>query len=559
MTDTRVRPESLTVQLAAASAAPATASPSSRTIEGLAVPYGPVGFSSAGALTFSKGSLAWTEVGRVKLLKQHDPERSLGFATSLEEREDGLFATFQVAEGPEGDLALQEAADGRRDGLSVGVMLSDAVLEKVTEKWWNGDTSPTAAAGQLLEISQVSIPAFDDARTSGSAAASLSGHVTLSLAFNTTTPEAPASTEKENNDMDETIVTAAAAEVPAPVAPAPAPAAVAGAATQVQEAPVYTFDGRGPSFVRDVWHARFSMDRDSSDRLAEFNRQMQSSARQVGLVTAAVETRTSAPEYINEGYRPDMLLAAIDKGRPLTSSIGTITLTDATPFRIPSEGEFTGVGDHTEGTAHVAEGTLTAGDAMFVPGAVSGAYRLSRELIDATNPALDRIALNAMLRDYRRVTEAKVAAKLDAADATPTAAVNTVLELRAALNDYADIEDIPADFVFASKGFYGTLLNDVDADGRPMLPSLGVVNGVGQARAGYTGTHVDGTEIFKASSLSGSKAFLFKAEDVLIGESAVQTFRFDEVEGPGVVKLALWAYFGAAILRPSNVVELATV
>ena len=85
------RPESVTLQMAA-SGQPVTASPSERYIEGLAVPYGPEGHSSLGKITFSKGSLTWAEVGRVKLLRQHDPNVSLGYAVELSDREQALEA-----------------------------------------------------------------------------------------------------------------------------------------------------------------------------------------------------------------------------------------------------------------------------------------------------------------------------------------------------------------------------------------------------------------------------------------------------------------------------------
>lgn len=558
---TTTRPDSLTIVTSAANVTPILSSPSQRTISGLAVPYGPVGNSSAGAITFSQGSLTIPEsVGRVKLLLQHDPERVIGYATKLEDRPDGLWAEFAVPASDEGDKALSEAADGRRDGLSVGVMLNEDVLGEVVDKWMSGDTTPTAAAGELLEISQVSLPAFRDSRIDGSAAAALTGHITLSVDFGGVTPEAAASPKKEHNMTVETPVSApASAEVETPV-----PAAVAGGALVASEAPVYTFNGQGPSFVRDAFNARFSYDIEAQSRLAKFNEQMRTNPVQILLVrsavdnlaTAAVETRATAPNMINQGYRPDLLIEAIDKGRPLVSRIGTTPLSDATPFRIPSEGDFTGVGDHTEGTAHVAEGDMTMGDVTVTPGAISGAYRLSRELVDASNPAIDRLALQAMLRGYRSASEAKVVAALLAADGTADLNINTVLEVRQSLNSFYDTNAESADFIASSTSFVNTLLADVDTTGRPHLASINPQNAVGVALPGSSGYFIDGTELVKSATVAVNDAFLVNAEDVFIGESSVQTFRFDEVEGPGVIKLALWAYFVAKVTRASGVVQI---
>lgn len=560
------RPDSVTIQMAAS--APATASASERVIEGLAVPYGPVGNSSLGAITFAQGSLTYAEVGRVKLLKQHDPERVLGYAVSLEDRPDGLWARFAIPEGDDGDTALVEAADGRRDGLSVGVRLSEDVLEKIVEKWIEGDNSATAAAGHLLEVSQVSIPAFDDARIPSAAsrpqkaAAAMTGHVTLAVTFGEPqTPEAPAPVIQKENTMSETTVSAASpapAEVTA-AAPSPSPNPAATPSTAVSsEAPVYTFDGNGPSFVRDMWHARFDGDRDAQDRVHRFNERIVSlDAAQHGILTAAVQVRTDVGEFIQQGYKPEMLVEVIDKGRPIISRVGTVGLTDATPFRVPVEGAMTGgVGDHVEGEAHVTEGDLAVDDVTVTPGAISGAYRLSRELIDASNPALDRMALRAMSRNYQAATEAKAVAALAAIDSTATLNIDKVQEVRTELNAYYDAVLTEASGVAASTGFYSALLADVDTTGRSMLSTINPMNAIATPKAGYTGAYVDGTEVYKAYAVSANDAYLYSADDFLIGESNILTFRFEEVEGPGIVKLALWAYFSATVTRAGSVVKV---
>lgn len=629
------KPESLTLHLAASTSETATVSLEDRTISGLAVPYGPVGNSSVGPITFSQGSLSWTGVGRVKFLKQHDPERVNGFAKELDDRPNGLFTRIEVPESEAGDVALLEAADGRRDGLSVGVLLSQETLDEIMRKWIEGDNSPTAASGELLEISQVSIPAFRDSRIDGSAAAALSGHVTLSVNFNGATEVTMASATMEKKMTVETSVSAPAQSEVETVTPAQAPNAVAGHAVVSHESPIYTFDGNGPSFVRDAFNANVKRDFAAAERIEKFNAMLGGQGfnpRQMEMLTAAVETRSTAPNYIQNGYKPELLIAAIDKGRPLVSRLNVVPLTDATPFRLPSEGDFTkntvvtdgattnaskvvtsatgaftqddlgvgisgagipagslivkvnsatsvninkaatatatgvtvtiarsGIADHTEGTAHATEGQMAIGDVTVTPGAVSGAYRLSRELVDASNPALDQVALRAMLRDYRGKTERKVVAAFVAASATAIGSLDKVSEVRGALNDFYDVMDEPATFAALSPAYYSTLLNDVDSTGRPMLASVNPMNAVGTASPGWTGANIDGVELAKSGRIAQDTGFIVKADDVLVGESAVQTFRYDEVEGPGVVKLALFAYFAAKVLRNSSVQQIASV
>jgi HK97 family phage prohead protease len=577
-----------------------------RTIAGLAVPYGPAGHTSMGAVTFSQGSIVLpAQLGRVKLLSEHDTDRPLGYATTAQDTPDGLRMTFSVADGPAGDEALAMAADGRRDGLSVGVALDAAAEAALIEAWLTGSTDPVPASGELLEVSQVTIPAFSDARVDGSAAlaaalAQASSHVvTFSPAAAAATAPAPAGTPRGNTTMKCTkcghvhaagvieceapavaeasssgaqltaaeqssadrITAAVVAGLAAGVA-APSPPAVAAAAVGA-EAPVYTFNGQGPSLVRDAWRARFEPESnpDAVERFSRFNRMMAGDARpQLERLTAAVETTTTMPSASNAEHRGEAdMIRVIDRGRPMVSRIGTNPLPGgATPFYLPVEGEFTGVGDHAEGTAHVAEGDLDLGDSLVTPKAISGAYRLSRELAESSNPAVDRLAINAMARNYRRVTEAKVNTALELADPASLDATTTVAQLTAQLIAFQNADTEAADEVFMGTGFFSTLTADVDGAGRPMLSLVNPSNALGTLRPGAIGADVAGTELATAYAVDNLAAYIVSNDGVFIGESGPRNFRFEEVEGPGVIKLALWSYFVAKVVRTAGVKRLAT-
>ena len=647
----------MTILRLAASAA--TTSSTDRTLTGLAVPYGPVGHASLGDVTFAAGSIRLPDdLGRVKLLEQHDRDRSIGYLASAQDTPDGLSCTFHVPESPEGDRALQMAADGRRDGLSVGVRLDADVVAEISRKWWEDDDTPTAAAGELVEVSHVTIPAFADARVSGSAAlaAALAADDDVVVVFTTPTrpaPRPPAHHEgalMSGSTAPELVTAAAAGETQTqPAAPAPSPFA-GGVTTQVlAEAPIYTFDGRGPSFVRDAWAVRTQAAdvngvklSEARDRWEAFNSQTAAqSPNQIRAMLrafdrhleAAVETRVTAPNYINQGYKPDLLVAAIDKGRPIWSRLNVVPLTDATPYRVPVELEMfyrgttvtdgattaasttvtsataaftaadlglpisggsipatativkinsatsvvisaaataTGadvsvtirrpaVSDHTEGQAHTTEGDVDVADVTINPVPVSGAFRLSRELIDASNPALDAIALRAMLRTYRYATEIKAVAALEGGIDSTVAAQNTNAKVRSSLATFYDVADEPADFLAFGSGYYNVLANEVDSTGRPMLPPINPMNAFGTAGAGWTGASIDGVEFVKSSRIDTESAYATVAADIHAAESAVKTFRFEEVEGPGIVKLALWSYVAAKVLRTGAVRKFKSV
>lgn len=568
-----------------------TASPAARTIMGRILPFGSIGATNQGRFRFAAGTVALPDDPKwVKLLTEHDQRLSVGFAAHLETRPDGIYAVFSVPPGEAGDRALYEAAHGLRDAFSVGVELDDATLLRARRN----PNTVTEAAGVLREVSLVSVPAFVGARV-GSVAASADPTVFVAawsdaptVGKETVMPCATCGTNHAPGTPCTVQASAAVTTAPAPAAQAAAPVATFGAAdvqrmisealaaqatnpgpvtvqaaaapvAQVTDAPIYTFDGRGPSFVRDAYKARVDGDHDAADRVRKFAADMADQGATSRLMLAAVETRTSAPEIIDaEAYRGDQLVRLIDQARPLFSRLSAVKLTDATPFKIPVEGEFDGVATHTEGTAHVTEGTLTLGNRTVSPVAKSGAYRVSRELVDASNPAIDRIAINAMIRDYRRESEAAVVAALEAVDAVATLSINTVTELRAQALAFMALEDVPADFIAMGTGMYTTMVGEEAADGRPTLPRLGIGNAVGSIGAGYQGADLDGAALVLAGQVDTTDAWLIRKDSVLVGESNILTFRFDQPEGPGIIKLALWAYVVAAITRTGGVLRLTT-
>lgn len=602
---TLAAPDGVTVDVAA------------RTITGLAVPYGKPGHTSLGLLSFADGSLSWSDPKRVKLLTEHDQRSDVvGYATDLQSQPGvGLMATFYVPEGEAGDRALQSAAAGLRDGLSVGVEPDDRTRQALRQAASRGGV--VAASGALRETSLVAVPAFDDARVSSVAASGADGLVVSAWGATDTHPREVTTVEcsrchtvhplghacpepapieaagrgrtgqqnrgqvpADNGDGTQGGGTPPGPEGQTPLAErepvnpdyqgqegqvppnggAERPAVVRAAAGMAlhavtSEPSVYAFGDESfgtasTSLMRDAAAAAYDGDPDARDRFLRFNRQLAAGNPASVMALAAVAQTTDMPagQFVVQGYRPDLLVRAIDGGRPLASRLTRIPITDATPFGIPSEGEFDGVGDHTEGTASVADGTLGLGGDVVQPKAVSGSYRLSRELVDSSNPAIDRIAGNAMLRDYRRKSEDKAIAAIVAADGSVTLNINGVLALVGELQDFIDDDGNGAGFVAMSRTFAKAMSIDTDANDRPYLARYGVQNDAPGRVAGATGYEVEGATLVRAPRLATDTAVLVRPEGVLFAESTTQQFRFEQPEGPGIIRLALWGYVGAKVL-----------
>lgn len=125
----------------------ASADADSRVLEYLLLPFGEPGRTSAGTVTASAGVLELPEV----LVGNYEHDRKRPIAPGrVDEREDGLYARFEVPETTAGNDLLAEARIGLRPGVSVE--LEDFAVR-----------GGRLVAGRLVEAGFVRTPAFPSA------------------------------------------------------------------------------------------------------------------------------------------------------------------------------------------------------------------------------------------------------------------------------------------------------------------------------------------------------------------------------------------------------------
>jgi len=128
----------------------------SRTISGIATQYG---IKCSNNLIIEKGALEYADPAYVKLLLDHNDEKPVGFALTINETDNDLRITFKVAETELGDYALDQAAKGLRDALSVGFACDDDGYT-----WDENQNAYIITKARLYETSLVACPAFEGAR-----------------------------------------------------------------------------------------------------------------------------------------------------------------------------------------------------------------------------------------------------------------------------------------------------------------------------------------------------------------------------------------------------------
>jgi phage head maturation protease len=166
----------------------------SRTITGRIVTFEETGNASIGKVQFAAGSI---EPTAVLLNLEHDRTRRIGKTLSIESTEQGIDATFKIAETTAGNDALIEAQEGLRDGFSVEVSFEEYETLK--------DGTVRILAGELTGVALTSEPAIRSARVESVAATE------DEISDSTTETEAPNPTEGED-EVEDTVKDAATAE-----------------------------------------------------------------------------------------------------------------------------------------------------------------------------------------------------------------------------------------------------------------------------------------------------------------------------------------------------------
>lgn len=352
-----------------------------------------------------------------------------------------------------------------------------------------------------------------------------------------------------------------------------------------REAPIYTFDGGGPSLVRDAWYAQREHDDDAKDRLRRFHAQTNEIQKLVGAEVSfqadkraaqfTTVTTTVGAGVIPPGYRPDLFVPMLAQDRPMVNSLSRGTIANATPFVVPVFGVMTNLTDpHTEGNAP-SEGGITFTTKTVTPGAISGKLPLTREIVDSANPAIDQIAMAAMREDYARQTEANVYTLLNGtsgaggvitagfvpsgsqASTTAKGTDNQTLvkHIRDRLAAYPFARFAAPSIGLMGAAATGFLATAVDTTQRPLLPGIAPSNAFGSGNPITQGWSVDSLPLIPAWAMTGvaagdSQIMIVNRADAWVWESPTLAFRFEEKSGPQIIELALFGYFATHLLRP---------
>jgi HK97 family phage prohead protease len=547
-----------------------------RTIRGLAVPYGVVATKNGRRFRFSKGSIRWGDVRRVKVLVEHNRASALGRAVELTEDDRGLWAVLSIDRSPEGDRALAKAADGTWDGLSIG--LPPPPLSQFRASAGIDD----CVSAPLSEISLTPFPAFDDARVSSVAASTDDPEVTLSgtdtqqpdstpAPETTTTPPVPVpGTQFSADDFAAFQEFMAARQTPAPEVISPVGP---GLTLSVDEPSGYAFDAdRGFLSGGEFDFARDFTAASRGDKVAE--------QRILGFMGDALEfavTTTNGAALNPSKQRPDLYVDQRQYQYPLWAAVRKETLSDITPLVLPKYNAHSGlVAAHTEGT-EPASGSFSATSQTITPGALSGKAEITRELFDQSGPRISNLIWQKMLTGWFEALEARVVSTLVAATASITDVTLTALAKDKALSasfasNIAALQYVRGGYTFdvlAAQIDLFTALATANSDtGEPLFPQIAPNNRNGNSASKFASMNVHGVDVFPewALAASGSVAatsYLLDRESVFAAASAPNrldwnfgaTVQSNNITQLALVTVGIFGYAAVAVLDTAGLRE----
>jgi HK97 family phage prohead protease len=498
-----------------------------RMISGIAAPYGVEATVSDGTrIRIEPGALP-VEGKAPKLFMFHDATQPVGLVTERVETSEGMMFTARIAATIAGDEALTLAQEGVLDSVSVGI--------NPTKFEWEGDVLVVKAA-EWTELSLVPIPAFAGASITEVAASADIHHE----------PEQISNTEPQPQESEPPM----SEEVTAP-------AVIEASAIT----PVYATSKRVPAKLPTVAEYMAAYVR-GGDAIEAARREVQTWMEYHNPIQAAAgdQTTTDFP-----GVIPVPILGPtfdnIAPLRPIVTAVGARSMpgTGKTFIR-PVIVTHTEVDEQTGELVALASRTMDVDDLVITKKTFGGTVLVSEQTVDFSDPAALSILLQDLANQYA-IQTSNFACNVFANNIGGAQQVGTwdgtsedfiAKTYEGASDVLAAGRVMPTHMLVGTPGFraIGSL---VDADKRPLFPTLSPMNASGQMSAASTVANPLGLSLVVDPGLdfAGDFISLGTAAGTYAGFEIYESFKgLVSIEKPDVLgrQISVRGYFAAEFI-----------
>jgi HK97 family phage prohead protease len=481
----------------------------SRTITGIAVPYGvPATVSDGTQVVFEQGSLP-VEGKAPRLYMNHDSNQAIGIVTERVDTPEGMLFSAKISKTAAGDEALQLALDGVLDSVSVGV--------NPTKSRANDDGSVTVLAADWIELSMVPVPAF---------AGAIITDIAASIHHE---PE-----ETDNNEIQEPTEETEPMSEATPVIEATIPTASLPAVAKRK------FDLPTPGEYFAAMHIGGETFRNVAAATQEYIK-----SRQTALEAAAGDVLTTD----TPGLLPVPVLGPVFQDlnfiRPVVQAIGARAMPNggaSKTFVRPTITTHTSVAAQSSELSAASATTMVIAANTVSKTTLAGQVTLSIQDVDFTDPASLQIILNDLVGEYMLASD-NVAADAITAGATASGATWTVSSTdpsslfnalyTAAYNILTATNFLP-DHLFVDPNVWLYLGKQLDADKRPVFPYVGAAGLMGMNAAGTS--NITQMNTFNPFGLSLVADKNFAASTMVVARAQAIEF-YEQIRGLMSVEL----------------------
>jgi HK97 family phage prohead protease len=471
-----------------------------RTITGVAVPYGETATVSDGTqVRFEQGALP-VEGKAPKLFMYHDSSMPVGLVTERVDTEEGMMFSARISTTVAGDEALTLALDGVLDSVSVGV--------NPTQFSYDDEGTMVVTEAEWLELSLVPIPAF-------------AGAVIENVLASAQEPDTEPTSEPVEETKVESVQPEAVVEAATPTAPIPAQAKRKFALPTPGEYMAAMHIG-GTTFANVSAAAREYM-----------------LSNQTALQAAAGDVLTTD----TPGLLPVPVLGPVFDDlnyiRPVVAAVGARAMPDGGQSKTwirPTWTTHTSVADQSGELVATSATTPVIASNVVTKTTLAGQVTLSVQDIDFTSPAALEIILRDLAGQYMLQSD-NVAADAIVAGATASGATwdvtaedpSTLISsiYTSAYNILLATNFLP-DHIFVAPGIWQALGAQLDADKRPVFPYVGAAGLMGVNAMGSANVTVANT--FNPFGLNLVADRNFAAGTMIVARGAAIEF-YEQVRG----------------------------
>ena len=435
----------------------------SRTVSGVAVPYGVAATVSDGTkVIFEAGSLP-TDGKAPKLYVNHDSEQAVGIVTERVETSEGMMFSARFSKTSRAEEALQLSLDGVIDSVSVGV---NPLKFKIKD-----DGTMLVQAAEWIELSLVTgRPAFADAVITQVAASEGESIPQVETEITNIQIEVP---EQEKETMSvETPIEAA-----------------------IPTSPVVFAESKREFRMPSAGEYLAAM-HIGGDTFRKVNAAFHDAARKN---QSAIEAVSQDLTSDTPGLLPLPVLGPVFQNvnlqyRPVVAAFGTRAMPQGSgiSFTRPSISTPTASGvQSTQGTAVTSQTMVLAANTVTRQ-TVAGSIQIAQQTMDFTDPAAMNIILNDLAGQYLKQTDNiavdYLVAQKQASGFTWTVTAGDATSLMnaiygCAVNISSTTNLFPTHLV-VSPDVWSKLGAQLDSSKRPLFPAIGAPGLIGQNTLG---------------------------------------------------------------------------